>query len=57
MPLHPADQGARHIIAANRGTLRLIETAQRGVIVDIDSIEDVQDQERHIRPSFSDQLS
>lgn len=37
-----ADKGARSVIAANRDTLHLIETAQQGVIVDIDSIEDVQ---------------
>jgi molybdenum cofactor cytidylyltransferase len=37
-----ADQGARSVIAANRDKLKLIETAEQGVIVDIDSIEDVQ---------------
>jgi molybdenum cofactor cytidylyltransferase len=37
-----ADQGARRVIAANRDTLTLIETAEQGVIVDIDSIDDVQ---------------
>ena len=37
-----ADQGARSVIAANRDKLKLIETAEPGVIVDIDSIDDVQ---------------
>jgi molybdenum cofactor cytidylyltransferase len=37
-----ADQGARNVIAANRDTLNLIETAEHGVIVDIDSIDDLQ---------------
>jgi len=37
-----ADQGARSIIAANRDGLELIETSEKGVIVDIDSIKDVQ---------------
>lgn len=37
-----ADRGARSIIAANRDSLELIETGDRGVIVDIDSIKDVQ---------------
>ncbi|MEA2078353.1 MAG: NTP transferase domain-containing protein [Pseudomonadota bacterium] len=37
-----ADQGARSVIAANRDKLKLIETAEQGVIVDIDSIDDVQ---------------
>lgn len=37
-----ADQGARNVIAANRDTLTLIETEEQGVIVDIDSIDDVQ---------------
>jgi len=37
-----ADQGARNVIAANRDSLDLIETVEQGVIVDIDSIDDVQ---------------
>jgi len=37
-----ADQGARNIIAANKDSLNLIETAEQGVIVDIDSIDDLQ---------------
>lgn len=37
-----ADQGARNVITANSGSLQLIETTEQGVIVDIDSIDDVQ---------------
>jgi molybdenum cofactor cytidylyltransferase len=35
-----ADQGARSLIAANRDKLDLIETDEKGVIVDIDSVEE-----------------
>lgn len=36
------DEGARHIIAANRDCLELIETADAGVITDIDYPQDIQ---------------
>ncbi|MEN8762052.1 MAG: hypothetical protein ABF290_06415 [Thiogranum sp.] len=38
----PADQGARNVISASSGTLQWIETKEHGVIVDVDSIDDVQ---------------
>jgi len=38
----PADQGARNVISASSGTLQWIETTEHGVIVDVDSIDDVQ---------------
>jgi molybdenum cofactor cytidylyltransferase len=37
-----ADKGACGVIAANRNSLHLIETGEKGVIVDVDSIKDVQ---------------
>jgi len=41
------DEGARHIIAANRGCLELLETEDRGVVTDIDCRDDLEDSQKN----------